>query len=378
MFFNNPRKELKDFIQFLNKNRKYKCDILKERDLQKLDSIISESRKLLADKKEDRTTIREKLNALQGRAVQLFPPSKNDSWREWTEVILVAAVIAIAFKTYFFQPFKIPTHSMRPTLYGIAVEPQDSEQLPPNPVIGIFHFILQGKTHHRIEVRENGVIREIRETRPLGPLPVRMTSISTGTETYRIWSSYEALLQATNGDVKAGTPIQKGQILANFTVQAGDHLFVSKFMYHFRKPEQGEVFVFTTNGIQGIERRNRAQQIFWGQFYIKRCVGVPETLLRIREPYLYSNGEILDNRPIFQKIYSMKNGYSGYIHGANNAFLSDPEAGVQLHKDQYWAMGDNSPNSWDSRAWGVVPRKNLVGTGFFVYWPFTKRWGLIN
>ena len=46
--------------------------------------------------------------------------------------------------------------------------------------------------------------------------------------------------------------------------------------------------------------------------------------------------------------------------------------------DCYWAMGDNSPNSKDSRYWGGVPRQNLVGRGYFVFWPFTERWGFIR
>jgi hypothetical protein len=44
----------------------------------------------------------------------------------------------------------------------------------------------------------------------------------------------------------------------------------------------------------------------------------------------------------------------------------------------YWAMGDNSPNSEDSRYWGGVPRQNLIGRGYFVFWPFTSRWGFIH
>jgi signal peptidase I len=45
---------------------------------------------------------------------------------------------------------------------------------------------------------------------------------------------------------------------------------------------------------------------------------------------------------------------------------------------QYFAMGDNSYSSSDSRFWGPVPEQNLVGPGWFCYWPLTKHWGFIR
>jgi signal peptidase I len=44
----------------------------------------------------------------------------------------------------------------------------------------------------------------------------------------------------------------------------------------------------------------------------------------------------------------------------------------------YFALGDNSYNSYDSRYWGPVPEENLVGRGLLVYWPFNHHWGLIR
>jgi signal peptidase I len=44
----------------------------------------------------------------------------------------------------------------------------------------------------------------------------------------------------------------------------------------------------------------------------------------------------------------------------------------------YFAMGDNSYNSYDSRYWGPVPEENVVGRGLLVYWPFGRHWGLIR
>jgi len=49
----------------------------------------------------------------------------------------------------------------------------------------------------------------------------------------------------------------------------------------------------------------------------------------------------------------------------------------KLGDDEYFVLGDNSPNSFDSRSWGVVKRSSLIGEAFFVFWPAT-RWKLIN
>ena len=133
--------------------------------------------------------------------------------------------------------------------------------------------------------------------------------------------------------------------------------------------------VFTTEGIRRIEAMLRVQGIEGSQYYIKRCVGVGGDSLRIDPPYLYVNGKVIRGKA-FDRIYSMANGYSGYT--LVDGYLSSPEDVYKIAKDHFWAMGDNSAHSLDSRYWGAVPRKNLVGAALFVYWPFTKRWGLIR
>jgi len=58
--------------------------------------------------------------------------------------------------------------------------------------------------------------------------------------------------------------------------------------------------------------------------------------------------------------------------------MSDPTKTFQIPEHTYFAMGDNSYNSSDSRYWGPVPERNLVGRGLFVYWPFIPHWGFIR
>ena len=53
-------------------------------------------------------------------------------------------------------------------------------------------------------------------------------------------------------------------------------------------------------------------------------------------------------------------------------------AAIEIPAGPYFLMGDNRGNSDDSRYWGPVPEENVVGRGLFVYWPFTRHWGLIR
>ena len=59
-------------------------------------------------------------------------------------------------------------------------------------------------------------------------------------------------------------------------------------------------------------------------------------------------------------------------------YLSQPDRTFTVPQDGYFALGDNSYNSYDSRYWGTVPEANLVGRGLLVYWPFNWHWGIIR
>ena len=83
------------------------------------------------------------LDAIVGR---FSPPSKDAAWRENCEVFLVAIIIAIGIRTYFLQPFTIPTGSMQPTLNGIIGQSTPNVP-PPNPFTRVVDFLWHGRNY---------------------------------------------------------------------------------------------------------------------------------------------------------------------------------------------------------------------------------------
>jgi signal peptidase I len=178
----------------------------------------------------------------------------------------------------------------------------------------------------------------------------------------------------------AGSPIKAGEPIARGYIETGDHVFVDKFSYHFRKPQRAEVFVFNTQNVPTNE--NRMHPGGPSQFYIKRLAGTPGDELRIAKPELFINGKPAGD-PRFQRVVEQKEpGYAGYCNGRDVGFFSgimaDPETPYMVPPKNYFALGDNSYHSSDSRDWGPVPQQNIMGRGVLVYWPFGKHLGLIR
>jgi signal peptidase I len=137
------------------------------------------------------------------------------------------------------------------------------------------------------------------------------------------------------------------------------------------------VFVFTTQNIEAMGNPGPPPQKP-SQFYIKRLAGVPGDELRIAAPELFHNGHRAEE-PGFVRVMkgSQNEPVDGY-HGYSNTIgmlLRSPAATFGVPAKEYFALGDNSYNSSDSRAWGTVPKENLMGPGFFVYWPFLNSSG---
>ncbi len=304
----------------------------------------------------------EKLDAL---LTQHTPPQKDAVWRENVEVILVAIVVAIGIRSYFIQPFKIPTGSMQPTLNGIIGHPSTAPA--PNVAKQAFEFFALGRNYIDVVSGAENTVMDITPKKMF--FFFTLSRITCDHQSFTVYAPPEILRQ--DFQVYPGNVYHRGQVIARGSVDTGDQVFVDKFSYNFIHPHRGDVFVFRTNHILGIREDPEAG----APFYIKRLTGLPGDELRIDSPKLYVNGELAKSFGI-RRVMEAQGLYKGYAPG--QALLGTPSRTFVLPEGGYFAMGDNSYNSYDSRYWGPVPEENLVGRGLFVYWPFTRHWGLIR
>ncbi len=141
------------------------------------------------------------------------------------------------------------------------------------------------------------------------------------------------------------------------TLLVGDKLFVNKFIYRFHPPQEGDIVVF---------RFPDPDKSHPKKDYIKRLVASENETVEIRDGKIYVNDKVLDDPKTFGKFYY-------YNHGP----YADPGQKTLIPKDSYFVLGDNSANSTDSRFWGFVPKKNMIGKAFVRWWP-PSRLGLLK
>jgi signal peptidase I len=211
-----------------------------------------------------------------------------------------------------------------------------------------------------------------------------LTEVQCSHSSYTIWAPMDTLRRAFG--LGLGREYHAGESIARGYVDAGDHVFVDKVSYNVHSPTRGEVFVFSTRAIPRIMDQLNQEGVEGSQFYIKRLAGLPLDTLRIKAPLLYVNGHEAEEFGL-RRVMSAANGYGGYTNPGQfdpNAdpggalYLTSPDAAFTVPTDHYFAMGDNSNNSFDSRYWGPVPQENLMGRGLFVYWPFLPHWGFVK
>jgi len=131
------------------------------------------------------------------------------------------------------------------------------------------------------------------------------------------------------------------------TLKPLDKIVVAKGAYKNKLPQRGDLIIF----IPPHEK---------GKTYIKRIVGLPNEKLEIKNGSIY-----IDDKKVTQSNIEKHH----YINQGN--FAKENES-IEIPDDHYYALGDNSSSSLDSRFWGFVPKKNIVGKAIRIWWPINR------
>lgn len=287
---------------------------------------------------------------------QSYRPVRRIGFLGWLAVIVLAVVLNNALKLsvrQFVHPFKVPTGAMQPTIFGIHGHalPADSSDKP-----NLLQWVVSGERYVAVKAKSSGILSAPRHN--LGG-PSRLTYM-VADQAYEL-PRFAAALKQPGEHVSAGDELWSG------VITAGDHLFVERLSYRFGRPKRGDIVVFRTKGIESLPPDT---------FYIKRVAGLPGERIRIDPPFLIVNDQKVAEPEIFKVISSASDGYAGYqpaTHaGPIGGLLSKPTDEVTLGPDEYFVLGDNTGNSRDSRYWGAVPEKHIIGRATRIYWPFSR------
>ena len=144
------------------------------------------------------------------------------------------------------------------------------------------------------------------------------------------------------------------------TLIEGDRLFVNKLAFGpripfsgyrlpgFTKPKRGDVVVF----INPVDHKRN---------FIKRLIGFGGEKIEIRDGDIYVNGQHITD-PRVDNVY---------YYNTNSEYGRSNEV-VEVPAGHYFVLGDNSKDSNDSRFWGFVPERDLIGRAEFIFWPFDR------
>lgn len=388
---NRLRKYAREVLRHARHHFNMQEDVLSEEQIAECNQFRDAVKSALVER--DYDALDSAVTELAEAIVAIRPNCPHPGIRENLEVLVVAFALAMAFRAYMFQPFAIPTGSMKPTLFGIHSQPMSESRVWDKPLLKPLNWLVKGEWFRRIVVAEEGgsVAFALRDRSKPG-----YNRVVVGRESYFIPSDvlkrirslpesqihpaertlrrafvkwvghergYDSLLQMNGGDL-----LWQGVRIS------GDHVFVNRLRWNFLSPKRGEIMVFSTEGLN-----------LSGPHYIKRMCGLPGESVSVDPPFLKINGETVTEPESIARMTRQQITPDGQFAGfqlIGNHDASSPhplravESAFPLGEEEFFAMGDNSNSSKDSRYWGAVPAENLVGPCHVVYWPFSRRWGI--
>lgn len=444
------RKIGKALLEASEKIELYRGDVLTKEALNEQLELADKVRAASKDRTMELTQVEVLLNQLHEVLVcnggKIYPLTTGC---DYTEMVVMAAIVAGSIRSFFLQPFKIPTNSMWPTYNGMTAEVRAADEPVPSLAIRLLEkaqwtwtyvipaeatgeigipILMQPYGNNQVEyslrprelfdvdhkrIVDDGIFGTGIWKSPADKHKIQvgntMQSVlmtpDFGFETVLLKTFFpeEAKLKlprqdqdrwrvvfakaARDGRIKngpfgpvlmTGKQATAGQTMLNFDILTGDMLFVDRMSYHFVEPSRGDTFVFRTNNIRGLDDQ-------YGQpsqnYYVKRLAGVPGQKLRVGEKgELFVDGKVVTSPEpmVLNSQRAMNKGYYGYLQEASGYYARyqiSLQREYTVSAEHFFALGDNSANSMDSRGWGEVPGQDVVGKPLFILHPFTSHWG---
>lgn len=420
---NTLKKEIRNADELLRLARKvkaYRKDVISQNDLVELDAAASElentrnnAKTAIVDFKNPFERLDKILKKCGGT---MYPVT---FWNDNCEVFLVALILAIGIRTFFLQPFSIPTNSMYPTYNGMTSQVFQSAAEVPSTLNRIWRKITLLSTHYDLKTKKGGKLEIplfnlrdplvaqgiIRFAKVTGtkwfilPTPVREYTFFVDGEPSKIrvpwdfnlddvvqktyfkdheefidvikakFQSYlgGASISAEGPSLAVDKTFEPNESILNFDILTGDMLFVDRFSYHFKKPKIGEAIVFTGEMVEGLQNSDGANK-----YLIKHLVGIGGDTLEVQPPMLLRNDKPIEGIEAFKLNFDKVGEYQGYTARGELSLGKK----VHIPEGYVYGMGDNSAHSGDSRNFGPIPEKALMGKALFIFYPFTHRWGI--
>lgn len=427
---NKLRSNAKNLAHAANVVLNYNRDLLPAGDVHALAETGGELRRLA--KKGTEGELETACREAQELLARVAPPVRSPAIRELVETLVVAFGVAMAFRAYFFQPFKIPTGSMQPTLYGIhSVTEADPERGP-----GFFDkmpfkplkWIVTGTWYRDVVAAADGSV-SVAQDNVNAP---GMVLLSVAGKRFKIpQDAFDrrdikvpnalpaSMADNPNPNVRVLYKgyVKKGDRIWSGYITAGDQVFVNRMAWNFRPPRRDDIVVFATSSQELAFSESAARAIAsvdsvitkvpnlplylvdtpinaglpTGQHYIKRLVGMPDEDISVRHPHVYADGVKVEGLHGMDRVAAMGPAetaggvYSGYHatldEGTPNrspSLLDTPVKTLHVGDREYLPMGDNTLSSYDGRYWGTVPQAQMLGPGALIWWPVSVRWGSID
>lgn len=330
------------------------------------------------------------MRALEDTANKWLKPYPNGSFRENVLMLLEIAVLIVGSRAFFIQPMVIPTGSAQPTLWGVTYEDLRETNTPiPSWPMQIWDKAMKGASYYHVVAPADLEITGW-DSKPTTVFPfVKKQNLQTTAGPIPIWFPPEGFPVQLGMFDEAKRVIKKqafrqGEDIVRVRVVTGDHLFVERVSYNFRRPERGDIIVFRSEKHPGMTADTH---------YIKRLVAVGGESVRIGDDrHTYINGrQLTTNDPGFDKVFGFdpsqpprKDHYSGHVNGTVwMKTLGEPgytpnfpngTTEVMVRPKHYLTFGDNTMNSADSRYWPEpdFPQERVIGKHCMVFWPFLR------